>query len=155
MPRPTRAQGRPGTRVIPTGWSKSHAPVAKKTMTGRCEISLPGDGRLVLNKATGISERPAVAPTYDDVCRIQVLNAQDSTTVVAEQTQTTIAYLVAISLTDEGANDISLAHVVHVTECTEDPSLVGKRLLVTSVVRGTERFQRDLFCVEDQSTPTR
>lgn len=161
MPRPTRAQGRPGTKVIPANWGRSHAPVATKSMTAHCRILPPGEGPLVFDPAEKISKRSDVLPTYDGPCRIQILNAQDTVAVVAEQTQSTSGYLITLTRDPTGTNDddipftsdgITLAHTVHVDTC-DDPDLVGRMLRIRSVVHGTERFERDLLCVEDQSTP--
>lgn len=160
MPRPTRAQGRPGTRVIPIAWSSDHAPVATKTMNGTCELLPPGEGPLVFDPAEKVSRRGDVTPTYTGPCRIQKLNAQDRTQVVAEQTVTSVGYLITLSLDVLDANDrpaadqVTTAHRVHVTGNTNGPALVGEHLTITSIAKGTERFEIDLFCIEDQSTPT-
>lgn len=155
MPRSRRAQGRPGTRVIPTTWGRDHAPVVTKAMRGTCQALPPGDGALVFDPTEKISKRGDVDPTYDGPCRIQILNAQDQSAVVAEQAQITVGYLVTLSLLEPGADEITTAHRIKVTATDEDPSLVGKTLSITSLVRGTERFERDLFCTEDQSSPAR
>lgn len=162
MPRRTRAQGRPGTAVIPKDWGTSHAPVATKTMRGTCQLLPPGEGELVFDRTEGVSKRGDVEPSYDGPCRIQKLNAQDQTRVVGEQTQITVGYLVTLSLDVPGAtagtfaaDTATVAHRVLITTNPDGPSLVGTRLSVTSIIRGTERFEVDLFCVEDQSAPTR
>lgn len=162
MPRPHHAQGRPGTAVIPGDWGRTHSPVATKTMRGTCTATLPGEGPLVYDPTEKVSKREPVDPSYTGPCRVQKLNAQDQTAVNAEQSQTTVGYLITLALTGFGPDDdhpngadlISTAHVIRITTNPEDPTLVGT-YRVSSIVRGTERFERDLFCVEDQSTPTR
>lgn len=160
MPRPTRAQGRPSTRVIPVAWSTDHAPVATKAMNATCELIPPGTGPLVFDQAEKVSRRTEVDPSYVGPCRIQKLNAQDRNQAVAEQTVTTVGYLVTLSLgvlDDNGAptaDTATAAHRVCVTANPNGPDLVGEYLTITSIVRGSERFEVDLICVEDQSTPT-
>lgn len=162
MPRPRRAQGRPGTVVIPADWGSSHAPVATKAMRGTCQLLSPGEGPLVFDKTEGVSKRGDVEPSYAGPCRIQRLNAQDRNAVVGDQSQTTVGYLVTLSLGVPGETDgtraadtATLAHRVLITACPDGPALVGERLSITSIGKGTERFEVDLFCVEDQSEPSK
>lgn len=160
MPRPVRSQGRPGTRVIPADWGSSHAPVATKAMRGACQLLPPGEGPLEFVPAEGVSKRGDVTPSYAGPCRIQKLNAQDQTRVVGDQAQTTVGYLVTLSLGVPGetegtfaADTATLAHRVLITDLSDSAGLVGKRLSITSIGKGSERFEVDLYCVEDQSEP--
>lgn len=157
MPRPVRAQGRPGTKVIPTNWNASHAPVLDKTHRGHCVIVDPkSGGDLVYDENGKTSKRTAPDAKYDGACRVQVQQSQDARTVVGDQQTTTIEYLVAINLLGDGVDrdePVAEPHVgdrVTVTQ-SGDASLDGQSLTVTSVAVGTERFERDLFCVLDES----
>lgn len=93
------------------------------------------------------TEPAAVAPLYVGGCRIQALRAQDRTASLGGQEQRTSGYLVAI---DYAAVDIPILATVEVT-ASSDLTLIepGRRLIVRDIDRGTVRFERDLYCVDD------
>lgn len=149
MPRPTRGYGRPGTPVIPADWEQSHAPVARKTFTAAIKIyGPPTAGTAAVN--TDLTYEPPAAATvlYEGPARIQVLNAQQSATEVGQQSQTTAGYLVAI---DRETTGIPVGAAVQIVT-SNDPDLAGAvRLYVAHGDRGSLRFERDLYCVDDLS----
>jgi len=148
MPRPRRAQGRPGTPVIPADWETSHAPVVSKTMTTPCVIRNAQPGTPAFDVALGHSVRPAGFVLYTGNSRVQVLNAQDAGARIGEQDQQTAAYLVVI---DREAANIPLGATIEFPTAT-DPTLLGnRRLVVRKTARGSLRFERDLYCVDDMT----
>jgi hypothetical protein len=151
MPRRRHAQGRPGTRVIPVAWGADHAPVVARasnaTVTIRERAEAPETP--VLNPDYTVSEpiNPA-EPLHTGTARIQQLNGQELVQLVGDQEQVTAGYLVTIAY---DAPDIPLYALVQVDEST-DPRLGGlRRLIVRRVGSGTERFERDLWCVDDMT----
>lgn len=150
MPRPRRAQGRPGTTVIPTSWGADHAPVVARAANATVRIHAPASSsaKPVLRADYTVEPAPAAAPLYDGRARIQMLNGQELAQLVGDQEQVTSGYLVVI---DRDAADIPLHSTVQVTSST-DPRLGGdRRFIVRRVASGTERFERDLWCVDDMT----
>lgn len=150
MPRPRHANGRPGTRVIPTDWSTNHARVIAGTWTAAGHIYGPrtaGTNVTVADDLT-INAPTAPDPIYTGPMRVQQLNGQEARDVIGDQEQITVAYLVVL---DRGTV-VPLRSVIHLTEVT-DPALVGRRLVVRKVGKGSEIWERDLYAVEDQTAP--
>ena len=147
MPRPTRAQGRPGTRVIPVNWERDHAPVVDKTFTAGVQIFDPYTGtEPVLQAGYTYSAGAAGAPIYTGNARIQVMNAQAAADIVGDQEQLTTVYLVVI----ERAADVPVGSRVVVA--TGDPMLTdGRHLIVRKAAAGSLRWERDLWCVDDMT----
>lgn len=141
--------GLPNHQVIPPGWQDLHRPVAESTMTGICKVHGP-DAPPVW---------PAVEPspghTYasDAPCRVQALVSATEAEAVTQQV-TTRRYLVtlplsrvpALAVTDKGPW-VTLTGYKPGHE--GDPHLVGRRLKVVDVQRGTLVWERDLVCVDD------
>ncbi len=142
MPRPMRAQGRPGTRVIPKAWSESHAPVVERTWTTTCTIHAPGStGAVTVGADLAVSVGDAAEPVYTGGCRVQQLGTKQTVELMADQQVTGAAYLVVIGR----AVDVELRSVIAAV------ALPGRRLVVVKVGRGSEQWETDLYAVEDQS----
>jgi hypothetical protein len=147
MPRPARAQGRPNTAVIPADWDTSHAPVATKTMRALVSLRHPGSQAGAFDDTT--QQRPDVplaAYATDVPARVQ---AQKSTAIrgivdAAEETLHVAGYLVTLPL--DTSAEIKAEDLIQVGSST-DPLLTGRTLRVVDLVRGSERFERDLFCI--------
>lgn len=146
MPRPTRAQGRPGTRVIPVGFEESHAAVVRKAATARCKVWSQTAGTPQINDDLTYDPTTEPAPVYDDACRIQALDNKDIVVALGEEVQARSAYLFVL---DRSADDIHRGDQVVVTECT-DPTLMveGHVLTVARVTRGSLRWERDVYCID-------
>lgn len=148
MPRPTRSQGRPGTRVFPAHWAADHGTVMAKTWPATCVIHSPraaGDD-YVIAPDLAITEVATPDPLYAGACRVQQLNAQETRALIGNQEQVTVGYLVVI----DRAADIPLKAVIDVSD-VDDPALLGRRLVVRKVGKGTDVWERDLYAVEDQT----
>jgi len=164
MPRATRSFGRPGTRVIPARWNADHAPVVTAAM--RARVSLRHDDGATTKtylpydpehpETTGRTTYSLAAPYAADIpARIQGLRemtARGSETA-AEESLRVSGYLVALALgvddTADAVNAISTGDIVTIDSLTESDQLLllpGVELRVTDIVRGTERWERDLFC---------
>lgn len=145
MPRPVRSQGRPGTPVIPAGWEGGHQPVVAKTLSAMVAIRLPSTKQAWNETEEAMVAVPQV-PYYTDTARIQILQARDQNPTVAEDPETISGYLVVIpaDVTPPAQGSFE-GHLIEVTDST-DPLLDGRVLIVREVVRGSLRFERDLFC---------
>ncbi len=169
MPRPSRSFGRPGTRVIPDRWNTDHAPVAAATM--RALVSLRHDAGATTKTYTpydpanpdntGRTTYDAASPYATDVpARIQGLREMTTrgNQATAEESLRVSGYLVTLPLDDlvdptsptdepQRGSLIATGDIVTVIKCA-DPLLLlpGTELHVTDIVRGTERWERDLFC---------
>lgn len=148
MPRPTRAQGRPGAAVIPTGWVAGHQPAVNKTMTAACTLRQPGtrqswDAEAEQNLAVPND------PYYEGGARVQALATQAREVPVADDPTTVAQYLVVVDAAAGVSGDrVGPAEGDLVTVAgSGDPLLDGQELRVVQVVMGSLRFERDLFCV--------
>jgi len=142
MPRPRQAQGRPDSLVIPERWEAGHQPVAERTMhDAACEIRAPGTTQ-AWNAATEQMDAVPLDPYYTGGCRIQALTNDARTTVLAEDPELVAGYLVVVPADVDTAAE---GHLVKVTD-SHDIALTGRVLVVRDVVRGSQRFERDLYC---------
>lgn len=150
MPRPNRAHGRPGTRVIPKAWEESHRPVIDRTLSGRCTITAPSQPSDLQVKADlSYEDRDPVAPAFDGPFRAQQLNAKESAGLVGDQEQITAGYLVVV----QADADVVVRSTLRIREAT-DATFVGRRLIVRKIARGSLLWERDLWCVEDLTQTT-
>lgn len=142
MPRPRQAHGRPGTRVIPKNWGSSHAPVMEKTMTdATCELREPGTEQVWDDPSGQMVQVPKVA-YYIGGCQVQALTNDARVSVQAEDPESVANYLVTVPAI---VGQVRGGHLLKVTTC-DDPALTDRVLVVRDVVRGSHRFERDLFC---------
>lgn len=132
-------------QVIPADWEASHRVVAEGTMRGRVSLRKPGSSgeewsdELEQNVAT-----PHPPYASDVPARILALSGQARVVQLADDDEVIADYLVAIP----AGQVAETGHLVDVT-ATGDPDLTGRTLRVEKVVRGTERFERDLYCTLD------
>ncbi len=150
MPRPNRAYGRPGSEVIPHDWSSSHAPVVEATLTGSCRVLPPTDPTDLVAAADLTVSAAAGEATHTGPFRLQQQNAQAAVAMLGDQFQTTAAYLIVLRADAE----IPYGAGVVIDTCPEDPTAVGRRFTVRKVARGSQRFERDLWCVDDLTSTT-
>lgn len=132
-------------QVIPADWEASHRVVAEGTMRGRVAIRNPGSSgeewsdELEQNVAT---PHPPYATNVP--ARILALSGQARVIQLAGDEEVVADYLVAVP----AGQIVASGDVVDVT-ATGDADLTGRSLRVEKVVRGTERFERDLYCTLD------
>jgi len=142
MPRPTRANGRPGTEVIPADWATSHRPTVEKTLrAATVELRHPGTRQEWSDADQQMVEVP-LPPYYAGPARIQALATRDQTTVTVGDRETTIRYLVVVPAEIAPLVD-DLATVVD----GDDNHLRGRSLLVAQITAGSLLWERDLGCV--------
>ena len=137
----------PGTKVIPTGWSRHHAPVAAGGMNAKCRIYDPALQVKGWDSATESATLNRGTPVYDNLCRIQALNNAQSTPQADEQV-THRSYLVQL-LFDAPA--IGQGWTVEPYDVINDTAgLHDQALIVEDPQEGSERFTRDLICTHVQ-----
>lgn len=146
MPRPTQAQGRPGTSVIPPGWQAGHAPVITRALMNAAVTIGPAGGTTAWNEGTGQTETAAAVPVYSGAAAIMPVSDSARILTVVEDPTSTRVYDVTLSLDVAGVDLVAPDHVITVIE-SDDPALTGKTLTVSGIERGTERFSRVLLAV--------
>lgn len=141
MPR-RLATGRPGSRALPNGWAEAHRHTAQTLLTGSVALTRPTAASDVWNAADGQVERLEPAPFYDGPCRVQSTGDRvRAETEVAGDRLAVAAYLIVVPASVTPAvGDIAVL-------AATDPVLDGRALRVARVVAGSERFERDLYCV--------
>lgn len=146
MVRPQQALGRTGTPVIPAGWQAAHGAVVAKTLTATVALRHPGVTK-TWNSTSRRTEYTGGAPyATAQPARIQ---AQTSRAVQpgeesAEETLQVAGYLVTLTLDRTADKEPEVGDLVDVT-ASDDPLLTGRALRIHDVVRGSLRFERDLF----------
>lgn len=142
MPRATHAQGRPGTAVIPADWAATHAVPAQKTMVGAtASLRKPGT---VQDWSDDLEQMVAVPKTpyaVDQPCRALALSQVATEAVTAEDPETVADYLIVVPAALAPAEK----DLITIT-CPTDPLLDGRVLEIQQVIRGSVRWERDLFC---------
>lgn len=146
--RPQRAYGRPGTAVIPPDWGASHAPVAAGTMTAR--VSLHHTGGTITYQWSDAEQRnvPTLPAAYatDVPARLQANRetSRGDDAVSAEESIKVSGYLISLPLDGDGVDEIAVGDTIAVTT-SDDPELEQITLRVVDIVRGSLRFERDVF----------
>jgi hypothetical protein len=132
---------RPGSRVIPAGWEQHHRPVLETTRTATVTFTR-FSGPPEHDAATGSTSRPSVT-VYSGLFRIQEHQVAAHTDDVAAQQITTHAY----QLSGAVEVDLQINDMGHVDAC-DDPTLVGRGLLVSDIQRGSLLFERTFTCTD-------
>lgn len=145
------AQGRPGTTVIPTGWSAAHRPVVDGTQTATCTIRKPGGTRGPFDQTTGeyqITPNPA---HYDGPCRLQMMPALEQNPVTGDEQVPTATYLVTIPW--DASPELAVDDVVTFIDPGPegDPTLAGVAMRVRSFSRGSLTWERDIYVTDNLS----
>jgi hypothetical protein len=131
-------------QVIPADWEASHRVVAEGAMRGRVALREPGTTQEWSDEDEAMVATPLPAYATDVPARIQALAGQARVVQLAGDEEVIADYLVTIP----AARVVAGGQLVDVTT-SDDPDLTGRTLRVETAVRGTERFQRDLFCTLD------
>lgn len=144
--------GLSGTRVIPKGWEAHHRPVAESTMTGRADL-FGTEGPAEYGQ-WDTSSPDALA--RDIPVRVQRFYGDNRVEAPGELLDVR-QFLVTMPLSrwPAGQSVTDAGPFLRVTGYAPghagDPELVGRRLRVTSVTRGTLVWERDLTCVLDET----
>lgn len=137
----------PGTRVVPTGWSKHHAPVAAGGMNARCRIYNPDLDVTGWDPVTESATVVRGTPIYNGPCRIQAIKSEGES-VQADESVKSRQYLVQLLF---AAPDVEEKWQVVPYEAINDDHLNGLPLSIDDVQHGSERFTRDLVCTHNQN----
>lgn len=140
----------PATRPVRPDWSTGLRPTVAGTMNATCEVlGLPSPG--VYDPATMTTTGARGPVRWVGACRVQSYSGHRPRSAdQAGQEITTRVYLVQL---DESGTpvpaDLSEGWSVVVTDCPTDVSLVGRRMPVTDVLRGSNRACRDVICTDN------
>lgn len=139
--RTQRANGRPGTVAIPTGWATGLAPAAAGTAaSATITIRHPGAVQAWSDEDDQMVET-TIDPHYTGPARIQIGGTQPRSVTAADAPVTTSGYLITVADCDT----VTERDIVTVTAC-DDNTLVGRNLIVGQVAHGSLLVERDLFC---------
>lgn len=144
MTRPTQAQGRPGTVVVPPEWAASHAVVVDKTHASTVSIGTAG-GPPAWNSTTKQTETAAAPPVYAGRASIMAVSNKDHLEQVVDDP--TVSRIYEVTLPYAASALVAVGHVVTVASTDPDPALAGSALRVTAIERGSRRFSRVLLAV--------
>jgi hypothetical protein len=119
---------------------------AAALMVDACTISRP-DAEGALNETTGQRTPSAGAQVYAGSCRVKVQATADRVVEAAERPVSLRTYDVSVPIT---VTDVHVDDVLRITASVLDQALVGLRLRVVDVAKGTHLTARRLVC-EEQS----
>lgn len=140
MPRPTRANGRPGTQVIPSDWPASHRPTAEKTMRGATvELRQPGTRQEWDPGSEQMVDVP-LPPYWTGSARAQMLATRDQVKVVVGDVEYVAQYRIVVPATVAPTS----GDLCTVT-AAGDVVLAGRTLMVGLVAAGSLVWERDLY----------
>lgn len=145
MPRPTHAQGRPGTQVFPPDWQGTAAAVVATTLDCAVKVGAAGATPVWVPERNQ-TETQIVAPVYAGPASITPASESgEQQTTAAQDVVPNREYEVKLL---HAAAGVEVGHFVTVDICPDDPMLVGRRLRVTGVKKGSRRFSRVLHTVD-------
>lgn len=141
--------------VIPPGWEEHHRPIPVSAMTGVCDVHGPDTAGTYPDFTT--TPGPVLAEGVR--CRVQELKREGRAPTVAayadtRQYQVTVpieAWPVGVEVTDHGPR---VTVTGYKPGHAGDPDLIGRRLLVINMQRGTLSWERVLTCVDDLTEGT-
>lgn len=142
MVRPTHHLGSGRSKPIPDDWGTAHAGVIAATLPAMVKVRPAVAGAPAFNPLSGQTEASAGFPVYTGAARITAVTSPPGgpTEMVDEQIQTRVYEVVLAYAVEVAAPGL----VVDVTS-DPDPMLVGARLLIDDVDRGSNRFSRVLL----------
>jgi hypothetical protein len=143
--RAQRAYGRPGTRVIPAGWGASHAAVIEGRLSAVVDLTDPATATKTWDEELKRTVLAATPYAADVPAAIQVIftgYSNNSGEDAAEERLQVAGYRITVP----HGQAVTPGHEVTVTACDGDSTLTGRTFSVAEVLRGSERFQRDLMC---------
>lgn len=118
---------------------------AAALMVDACTINAP-DVPGALNETTGQYTPVAGAEKYTGQCRVKPNATQDHEANAGERIILQRTFIVSVPMT---VSTVWPNDVVRVTACTLDPALVGARLRVVDVAKGSYLTARRLVCEEE------
>ncbi len=142
MPRTKLHVGRPGSRVVPTGWAEAHRPTVATSWNGAITIRDPESYTEAWDNGLEQNVQTPAAAYYTGAARIQQLTGRGTgRAVIAADPEQVADYLVVV----DADTEVAEGHAVTVVTA-DDARLEGREMTVVRVATGTERFERDLFC---------
>lgn len=130
--------------VIHPQWVEHHVPVAAGSLRGLCEIRTE-DTQGTYNPVTKKHDVTPGTLLHSGPFRAQKLATGSGVQTIGEQQVTVGDYLIVIGF---DANGITPDCLITFIQC-DDPDLVGKRMTVTSIGKGENRFERDLIALDN------
>lgn len=131
----------PRGSVIPTGWAAHHQPVAESTMTGYCRIYAPDTQVYDPNQRMDVPSFGLIR--WEGMARVQQHNFESTYRIGAMEVRSR-AYLLAVPANVNNVNIYDVARF----EAAGDGALI--EMLIVSVMKGSERFQRDMIALDIQ-----
>lgn len=110
-----------------------------------CEIREPGTVQ-TWNPVTEQNDLTPHAPYYAGGCRVNSRTNDARQVVTAEDPETVTRYIVSVPA--DVATAETVGHLLTMTS-SDDAAMTGRTLIVTDVVLGSHRFERDLICTLD------
>lgn len=121
-------------------------------MTATVSFRHPGGTPGTFDPDTGKTPVVPYPPYYTGPSRIQAMSTTAQQALSAEEQIARLSYLVTVPWDGAGGpDDFAVDDLAHVdaVDANGDPTLVDRELTLTSVVRGSLTFERDLICTDE------
>jgi hypothetical protein len=116
---------------------------AETLMVDTCTITRAGSGDPVYNEADDTYTYPTASTSYTGKCRVRPAGTQDVDHVVGADPVWARSYIVSVPVSE---TNTTVDDVVTITASALDPALVGQRLRVQGVLKGSHITARRLAC---------
>lgn len=126
---------------------------AASLMVDACTVVRPATGEPTLNETTGALTYGQGTEVYAGKCRVKPDMAPARPADAEERVVVLRQWVVSLPVMADWdtATAAEVDDVVTITACPGDPSLVGRSMVVASVVRGSTVTARRLLCTEQAS----
>lgn len=115
---------------------------AEALMVDACSIVRPASGTQTYDPDTDTFTEPETSTVYTGSCRVR-LNQAGTEVSAGDDTLTQSGYIVSVPAS---TTTLVIGDVVVISSAASDASLVGMRLRVASIERGTNVTARRLMC---------
>lgn len=146
VPRPNRAHGRPGTRVVPVNFERDHAHTIALSFTATGRVWPAATGPATINDDLSYTPASPASALYEGGMRLQELARTEVQRLFGDEFQTVTVYRVVLDL--DAAGDISRGDRIEVTHSSD---MTLSWMTIARVTRGSIRMERDVYAVDDQT----
>lgn len=146
VPRPNRAHGRPGTRVVPLNFERDHAHTVALSFTATGRVWSAATVPATINNDLSYTPASPASPLYEGGMRLQELARTEVERLFGDEFQTVTVYRVVLDL--DAAADISRGDRIEVTQSSD---VTLSWMTIARVTRGSIRMERDVYAVNDQT----
>ena len=115
-------------------------------MLDTCRVTASGAGGSTFSEDTGQYTEPEPDTVYEGKCRVQVTGASVGEAAAGEHAWTSLTMTLQAPIV--GTEDVRARHQVEILAAVHDPSLVGRKFLLTAISHKSDATCRRWQIVE-------